>query len=90
MIDKNLIEIICRAFYALVVFVGFGFILLGILVYQFPVAAPAIGLIFYGLGILFLLYLNPTEVLRPVGIMIKLAIIGTLVKAINDGAYYRR
>ena len=90
MIDKTLIEIICRVFYAIVVFVGFGFILLGLLVYQFPVAAPAIGLTFYGLGILFLLYLNPTEVLRPVGIMIKLAIIGTLVKAINDGAYYRR
>lgn len=89
-IDIALFEGIGRVFYGFTMLVGVFFIVLGVSVYQFPLAAPIIGLGLYITGILMYLVLNPLSLISPLGIMIKIGIIGTLIKAINSGAYYRR
>lgn len=89
-INITLFENIGRIFYGCTMMVGVVFILLGVGVYQFPVAAPAIGLGLYVLGIAMYLVLNPMGMLSPFGIAVKFVIIGTLIKAINSGVYYRR
>lgn len=99
-IDIVLFETIGRILYGCTTMVGGVFILLGAGVYQFPVAAPAIGLGLYVLGlhvlglhvlgIVMYLSLNPMAIISPFGMSVKFVIIGTLVKAINSGVYYRR
>lgn len=89
-LDIALLEGIGRVFYGFTMLVGVFFIVLGVSVYQFPLAAPIIGLGLYVTGILMYLILNPLSMVSPFGIMIKIGIIGTLIKAINSGAYYRR
>lgn len=94
-IDIVLFETIGRILYSCTTMVGGVFILLGAGVYQFPVAAPAIGLGLYVLGlhvlgIVMYLSLNPMAMISPFGMAVKFVIIGTLVKAINSGVYYRR
>jgi hypothetical protein len=94
-IDIVLFETIGRILYGRTMMVGVVFILMGAGVYQFPVAAPAIGLGLYVLGlhvlrVVMYLTLNPMAMISPFGIAVKFVIIGTLVKAINSGVYYRR
>jgi hypothetical protein len=99
-IDIVLFETIGQILYGCTMMVGGVFILLGAGVYQFPVAAPAIGLGLYVLGlhvlglhvlgIVMYLSLNPMAIISPFGMSVKFVIIGTLVKAINSGVYYRR
>jgi hypothetical protein len=94
-IDIVLFETIGRILDGCTMMVGVVFILMGAGVYQFPVAAPAIGLGLYVLGlhvlgIVMYLILNPMAMISPFGIAVKFVIIGTLVKAINSGVYYRR
>lgn len=88
--DIVLFETIGRILYGCTMMVGVVFILLGAGAYQFPVAAPAIGLGLYVLGIVMYLILNPMAMISPFGIAVKFVIIGTLVKAINSGVCYRR
>ena len=90
-----LFETIGRILYGCTMMVGGVFILMGAGVYQFPVTAPAIGLGLYVLGlhvlgVVMYLTLNPMAMISPFGIAVKFVIIGTLVKAINSGVYYRR
>ena len=88
-VDMALLTLVGRAFYGLAILMGFVFVALGVSVYRLPLAAPAIGLSIYGLGLILYLLLNPIAFVSPLGILVKIAIIGALVKAINSGIYYR-
>lgn len=89
-VDQGFLVVVVRIVYAFSMVVGIFFILLGTLVYRFPVVAPSIGLALYVLINIMTLVLNPMSFVSPIGIIIRIAIIGTLVKAINSGIYYRR
>lgn len=89
-VDQGFLVVIVRIVYAFSMVVGVFFMLLGTLVYRFPVVAPSIGLALYVLINIMTLVLNPMSFVSPIGIIIRIAIIGTLVKAINSGIYYRR
>lgn len=86
-VDLDLLLTFVRIYYIITICVGIVFIVLGTMVNQFPLAAPSIGLAIYGLGILLFLILDPLSMISPFSIGTKVAIIGTLVKAINSGAY---
>lgn len=86
-VDLDLLLLFVRIYYIITICVGIVFIVLGAMVNQYPVAAPSIGLAIYGLGILLFLILDPLSMISPFSIGTKFAIIGTLVKAINSGAY---
>lgn len=89
-VDQGFLVVIVRIVYAFSMLVGVFFMLLGSLVYRFPVVAPSIGLALYLITNIIFLVLNPMSFASPIGIIIRIAIIGTLVKAINSGIYYRR
>jgi len=62
-------------------------IILGALIYQFPVFCPLAGLILYILAIVVSGVLNPMLLLK--GIIIKILVIVALGKAVGDSASYR-
>jgi len=67
--------------------VGVTMIILGALIYQFPVFCPLAGLILYILAIVVSGVLNPMSLLK--GIIIKILVIVALGKAVGDSASYR-
>jgi hypothetical protein len=76
-----------QIFYGAFIAVGTIMIILGALIYQFPLFCPLAGLILYILTILVSGALNPMLLLK--GIIIKVLIIMALGKAVGDGANYR-
>lgn len=89
-VDQGFLVVIVRIVYAFSMLVGVFFMLLGSLVYRYPVVAPSIGLALYVLINIVTLVLNPMSFVSPIGIIIRIAVIGTLIKAINSGIYHRR
>jgi hypothetical protein len=83
--DVDFLRVVGRVFYGITILKGVVLVILGGLVPQFPIAAPAIGLAIYVSGILLFLLLDPMSLVSPVGIFVKLAVISALVKAIISG-----
>lgn len=83
--DVDFLRVVGRILYGITILVGVVLVILGGLVPQFPIAAPAIGLAIYVSGILLFLLLDPMSLVSPVGIFVKLAVISALVKAIISG-----
>jgi hypothetical protein len=83
--DIGFLRVVGRIFYGITIIVGVVLVILGGLVPQFPIAAPAIGLAIYVSGILLFLLLDPMSLVSPVGIFVKIAVISALVKAIISG-----
>lgn len=67
--------------------VGVTMILLGALIYQFPVFCPLAGLIIYILAIIVSAVIDPMSLIK--GIIFKVLVIVALGKAVGDGASYR-
>ena len=76
-----------RIIYGSFIAVGAIEVLLGALIYQFPLFCPLTGLIIFVLANLIIGVLNPMSLVK--GIIIKILVVMALVKAVNDGAYYR-
>ncbi len=76
-----------QIFYGAFMAVGAVMLLLGALIYQFPVFCPLAGLILYILAIIVSGILDPMSLLK--GIIIKILVIVALGKAVGDGASYR-
>ncbi len=87
-LDAGTLLLFVRVFYGGFILSGLVMITLGALVYQFPLASPIAGLVIYLLGIVIVALLDPLSLLR--GIIFKILIISGLIKAINDGAYYKK
>jgi uncharacterized integral membrane protein len=77
-----------RVIYGGFILFGCIFIALGLVVYQFPLMAPLTGLILYVLGAIVSGLFDPTSLLK--GIILKIIIVVALIKAINEGAYYKK
>lgn len=76
-----------RVVYGSFIAIGVVELLLGALIYQFPLFCPLAGLIIYVGANMVAGVLNPLSLLK--GIIIKVLVVIALVKAVNDGAYYR-
>jgi DNA-directed RNA polymerase subunit M/transcription elongation factor TFIIS len=87
-IDRGSLLLFVRVFYGAFMGLGVAFIALGILVYKFPVFCPVAGLVLYILGIAVTGILDPATLIK--GIVLKVIFIIALIKAVNDGAYYRK
>ncbi len=76
-----------QTFYGVFIAIGVIMLLLGALIYQFPVFCPLAGLILYILAIVVSGILNPMTLIK--GAIIKVLVIVALCKAVGDGANYR-
>ncbi|MDX1927399.1 MAG: hypothetical protein SFV81_12835 [Pirellulaceae bacterium] len=76
-----------QTIYGIFIALGVTMILLGALIYQFPVFCPLAGLIIYVLALIVSAILNPSLILK--GIIFKVLMIVALGKAVGDGAGYR-
>ena len=86
MSQESLLQYV-QIFYGAFIAVGVAMLLLGALIYQFPVFCPLAGLILYILAIAVSGILNPMSLVK--GIVIKVLVIIALGKAVGDGASYR-
>jgi hypothetical protein len=68
---------------------GITLIVLGVLIYDYPLLCPLTGLILYLLPIGFLVLLHPLVLISPMTI-VRALIIGALINAVNEGSYYHR
>ncbi len=84
--QQSLLQFV-QIFYGSFIAVGVAMIILGALIYQFPVFCPLAGLILYILAIIVSGVLDPMSVIK--GIIIKILVIVALAKAVGDGASYR-
>ncbi len=75
-----------QIFYGSFIAVGVVLILLGALLYQFPLFCPLAGLLVYLLAMGVSAVIDPMSLIK--GIIIKVLVIIALAKAVNDGAYY--
>ena len=73
--------------YGAFIAVGVAMLILGALIYQFPVFCPLAGLILYIIAMIVSGILNPASLLK--GIIFKVLVILALGKAVGDGANYR-
>ncbi len=76
-----------RIFYGSFIAVGVVLMMLGALIYQFPLFCPLAGLIIYILAMIISAVIDPFSLVK--GVIIKVLVVIALVKAVNDGAYYR-
>jgi len=67
--------------------VGTVMLILGALIYQFPLFCPLAGLLLYLVAIGVSAVIDPMSLIK--GIIIKVLVIIALAKAVNDGAYYQ-
>ena len=79
----HFVQLLYGAFMA----VGVAMLILGALIYQFPVFCPLAGLILYIIAMIVGGILNPASLLK--GIIFKVLVILALGKAVGDGANYR-
>ena len=86
MTQESLLQFV-QIFYGAFIAVGTIMIILGALIYQFPVFCPLAGLILYILAIVVSGVIDPMSLVK--GIIIKVLVIVALGKAVGDGASYR-
>lgn len=86
MSQESLLQYV-QIFYGGFIAVGVAMLILGALIYQFPVFCPLAGLILYILAIVVSGILNPMSLVK--GLIVKVLVIIALGKAVGDGANYR-
>jgi hypothetical protein len=78
---------VAQTVYGVFIALGITMIILGALIYQFPVFCPLAGLIIYILAMIISGVLNPSLIFK--GIIFKVLTVVALGKAVGDGASYR-
>lgn len=68
--------------------VAVAFVVLGFLVYRFPVGAPLTGLILYGLDQISGAVMDPSSIAK--GVIIKIIIVACLIRAVKAGLNWKR
>lgn len=86
--DLGMFTTILRVFYGIAAFLGIVYIILGLLVYRFPLFAPLTGLILYIGSVALFGFLEPTSLMR--GIILKIFVVVALFNAVKAGFEYRR
>jgi hypothetical protein len=85
---RHRVTLFCQMIYGATVALGVIFVILGIMVYTYPVPATVLGLVLYIGAAAIFAFLNPASLVQ--GVILKIIVVVALVKSIQAAVAYQR